>query len=161
MTPSTRSSSVASLRTVSPATWVRSEWDVYPPRRVIDPANQIDRRMDVAIGGGKILRVAEHHEGGIPEFKEAEPRVQDAIYMDRIQPALRAYLTKLREDAFIDVRPGYVDSGASANQTKPVETTTKEANAKNLKKKRKKKQRTARHQARWMTRPASPSPSTT
>ncbi len=87
--------------------------------------------------GYVILKVAEHHAGGIPEFKDAEPRVQDAIYMDRIQPALRTYLTRLREDAFIDVRPGYVDSGASANQTKPVETSSKEAKAKALKKKKK------------------------
>ena len=88
--------------------------------------------------GYVILRVAEHHEAGIPSFADAEPRVQDAIYMDRIQPALRTYLTHLREDAFIDVRPGYVDTGASAKETKPVETTDKkEANAKKLKKKKK------------------------
>jgi peptidyl-prolyl cis-trans isomerase SurA len=39
-----------------------------------------------------------------------------------MQPALRAYLTKLREDAYVDIRSGYVDSGASAKQTKPVFT---------------------------------------
>jgi hypothetical protein len=43
----------------------------------------------------------------------------------------------LREEAFIDVRQGYVDTGASPNQTKPVETPGKEAGAKNLKKKKK------------------------
>ena len=57
--------------------------------------------------------------------------------MQKLQPALRAYLTKLREEAYIDVKPGYVDAGASAKQTKPVETTAKEANAKKLKKKKK------------------------
>src|SRR5262249_53791102 len=87
--------------------------------------------------GFVILRVAEHHDAGIPTFKEAEPRVQDAIYMDRIQPMLRTYLTHLREDAFIDIKPGYIDTGASAKQSKPVETSVKEANAKNLKKKKK------------------------
>ena len=60
---------------------------------------------------------------GIPTLKEVEPRIQDALYMQKLQPALRAYLTTLREEAFIDIKPGYVDSGASANQTKPVETT--------------------------------------
>jgi peptidyl-prolyl cis-trans isomerase SurA len=55
-----------------------------------------------------------------------------------LQPSLREYLTKLREEAFIDIRPGYVDSGASPNQTKPVVTTAaKETNAKTLKKKKK------------------------
>jgi peptidyl-prolyl cis-trans isomerase SurA len=87
--------------------------------------------------GFVILKVAEHDQAGVPTLKQVEPRIQDALYYQKLQPALRAYLTKLREDAFIDIRPGYVDSGASPNQTKPVETATKEASAKNLKKKKK------------------------
>ena len=87
--------------------------------------------------GFVILKVTEHQMAGIPTLKEVEPRIQDALYMQRLQPALRTYLTRLREEAFIDIKPGYIDSGASAKQTKPVETTTKEVNAKNLKKKKK------------------------
>jgi peptidyl-prolyl cis-trans isomerase SurA len=87
--------------------------------------------------GFVILKVTEHQMAGIPTLKEVEPRIQDALYMQKLQPALRAYLTKLREEAFIDVKPGYIDTGASAKQTKPVETTAKEASAKNLKKKKK------------------------
>jgi len=87
--------------------------------------------------GFVVLKVTEHQMAGIPTLKEMEPRIQDALYMQRLQPALRTYLTKLREEAFIDIKPGYIDSGASAKQTKPVETTVKEANAKNLKKKKK------------------------
>src|SRR5437899_1599712 len=83
------------------------------------------------------IKLSEHQQAGVPGLKEMEPRIQDAIYMQKLQPSLRAYLTKLREEAFIDVKPGYVDTGASANQTKPVETTTKEANARKLKKKKK------------------------
>src|SRR5439155_1150311 len=81
-----------------------------------------------------ILKVTEHQAAGVPTLKEIEPRIQDAIYMQKLQPALRAYLTKLREEAYIDIKPGYADAGASAKQTKPVETTAKEANAKTLKK---------------------------
>jgi peptidyl-prolyl cis-trans isomerase SurA len=88
--------------------------------------------------GFVILQVAEHQMAGVPPLSEIEPRVQDAIYMQKLQPALRAYLTHLREDAFIDYKPGYVDTGASANQTKPIETTAKDAGAKELKKKKKK-----------------------
>jgi len=87
--------------------------------------------------GFVILKVVEHHAAGIPSMKEMEPRIQDALYMEKLQPALRAYLTRLREDAFIDYKPGYVDTGASPNQTKPVETAGKEASAKKLKKKKK------------------------
>jgi peptidyl-prolyl cis-trans isomerase SurA len=87
--------------------------------------------------GYVILQVSEHQTAGIPTLKEIEPRIQDALYMQKLQPALRAYLTSLREDAFIDIKGGYIDSGASAKQTKPVETTAKEDKAKKLKKKKK------------------------
>jgi peptidyl-prolyl cis-trans isomerase SurA len=88
--------------------------------------------------GFVILKVTDHVSAGIPPMSEVGPKLQDAIYMQKLQPALRDYLKKLREDAFIDYKPGYVDSGASANQTKPVETTSKDATAKELKKKKKK-----------------------
>jgi len=84
-----------------------------------------------------ILKVAEHHEAGVPPLSQIEPRIQDAVYMQKLQPALRDYLTKLREDAFIDIKSGYVDTGASPNETKPVETTAKDEKAKPLKKKKK------------------------
>jgi peptidyl-prolyl cis-trans isomerase SurA len=88
--------------------------------------------------GYVILKVTNHTMAGIPALKDVEPRIQDALYYQKLQPALRAYLTKLREEAYIDIKEGYVDSGASPNQTKPVETTTaKASDAKKLKKKKK------------------------
>jgi peptidyl-prolyl cis-trans isomerase SurA len=86
--------------------------------------------------GFVILKVTEHQSAGVPPLKEAEPRIQDALYMQKLQPALRAYLTTLREQAYIDYKPGYIDTGASAKQTKPVETTARDATAKKLKKKK-------------------------
>lgn len=89
--------------------------------------------------GFVILKVTEHQSAGVPAFNEVEPRVQEALYMQKLQPALRDYLKKLREEAYIDIKPGYVDTGASPNETKPVVTTSaKEASAKELKKKKKK-----------------------
>jgi peptidyl-prolyl cis-trans isomerase SurA len=106
-----------------------------------------DKTFDMKVGdvsdviqtkqGFIIVKVVEHHSAGVPPISEVEPRIQDALYMKKLQPALREYLTKLREDAFIDVYPGYEDSGASPNQTKPVETASKDPNAKELKKKKK------------------------
>jgi len=89
--------------------------------------------------GYAILKVEDHQMAGVPALKDALPRIQDALYYQKLQPALRSYLTKLREGAYIDVKPGYTDSGASPNQTKPVETAAaKEADAKKLNKKHKK-----------------------
>lgn len=88
--------------------------------------------------GFVILKVTDHQSAGIPSFNEIEPRIQEAVYMQKLQPALRDYLKKLREDAFIDIKPGYTDTGASPNETKPVVTTAaKESSAKALKKKKK------------------------
>lgn len=88
--------------------------------------------------GFVILKVAEHQQAGVPPLSEIEPKVQDAIYMHKLQPALRAYLQKLREDSYIKIADGYVDTGASPNQTAPVETSAKDPGAKELKKKKKK-----------------------
>jgi len=89
--------------------------------------------------GYVILEVTAHQMAGIPPMKDVEPKIQDALYYEKLQPALRAYLTKLREEAYIDIKEGYADTGASPNQTKPIETTAaKETEAKNLKKKKKK-----------------------
>jgi peptidyl-prolyl cis-trans isomerase SurA len=90
--------------------------------------------------GFVILKVVDHQQAGIPAFKDALPRVQEALYMEKLQPALRAYLTKLREEAYIKTAPGYVDSGHSPNQSEPIETASaKEADAKKLSKKKHKK----------------------
>ncbi|HZU31975.1 MAG TPA: peptidylprolyl isomerase [Candidatus Angelobacter sp.] len=69
-----------------------------------------------------ILKVTGHRAAGIPPLKDVEEHIRETIYSDRLEPAARAYLTKLREDAFIDVKSGFVDTGASPNQqnNKPV-----------------------------------------
>jgi peptidyl-prolyl cis-trans isomerase SurA len=88
--------------------------------------------------GYVILKVTSHQMAGVPPLKDIEPKIQDALYYQELQPALRAYLTKLREDAFIDIKSGYVDSGASPNETKPVDVATaKPTDSKKLKKKKK------------------------
>jgi peptidyl-prolyl cis-trans isomerase SurA len=70
--------------------------------------------------GFVILKVTQHVDAGIPPLKDVEPQIQEAMYVQAMQPALRAFLTKLREEAYIDIKPGFVDSGASAKQTKPI-----------------------------------------
>jgi peptidyl-prolyl cis-trans isomerase SurA len=89
--------------------------------------------------GYVILKVVEHQQAGIPPMKDVLPRIQDALYYEKLQPALRAYLTKLREDAYIKYADGYIDTGMSPNQTQPVETAAANADAKKLGKKKHKK----------------------
>ena len=87
--------------------------------------------------GFLILQVTEHDQAGVPPFKDVEPQIADQLYYQKLQPALRDYLTKLRENAFIDIRPGYIDTGASPNQTKPVFTAASAQGPKSKKKHKK------------------------
>jgi peptidyl-prolyl cis-trans isomerase SurA len=70
-----------------------------------------------------ILQVTDHIEAGTPPIERVREQIQEQLYSQRIQPALREYLTHLREEAYIDIKPGYTDAGASPNQTKLVYTT--------------------------------------
>jgi peptidyl-prolyl cis-trans isomerase SurA len=67
-----------------------------------------------------ILQVTEHIPGGTQPMQKVVPQIEQAIYMQKIGPAVRAYLTRLRNEAYIDIRPGYTDAGASPNETKPT-----------------------------------------
>jgi peptidyl-prolyl cis-trans isomerase SurA len=88
--------------------------------------------------GFVLLQVTQHIPAGVPAMKDVEPNIQEALYYQKLQPELRKYLTKLREEAYIDIKPGFVDTGASPNQTKPVLATAEVEGAK-AKLKRKKK----------------------
>jgi len=70
--------------------------------------------------GFVILKVVKHVSGGVPEFKDVQQQVEEAFYMARMEPAMREYLTKMREEAYLDIKPGFTDTGASPRQTKPV-----------------------------------------
>lgn len=89
--------------------------------------------------GWVILEVTEHQVAGIPALKDVEPQIQERLYMQAMQPALRDYLTKLREDAYIDIKPGYIDTGASPNETKPIYTTAEASGSNKPAQKKKKK----------------------
>jgi parvulin-like peptidyl-prolyl isomerase len=82
-----------------------------------------------------ILRVEEHHKAGLAEFEEVQQEIENRIVGSRRDVALRAYLTKLRDLSFLEIKPGFEDTGAAPAkdtswqdpaQLKP-ETTTKEA----------------------------------
>jgi len=65
-----------------------------------------------------IFQATQHNPGGAGSFKTVEPQVEEALFLEHMQPKLREYLTKLREEAAIDIKPGAVDSGASGNEMK-------------------------------------------
>ena len=63
--------------------------------------------------GFLILRVEEHYKAGQADLADVENQVMDKLYAPRMQPALRVYLTKLRTEAFLEIKPEWVDTGAA------------------------------------------------
>ncbi len=63
-----------------------------------------------------ILQVTQHTAGGEGSYKQVEPQVEEALFMERMQPALRQYLTSLRDTAYVEIKPGVTDTGASGNE---------------------------------------------
>jgi peptidyl-prolyl cis-trans isomerase SurA len=59
-----------------------------------------------------ILKVEDRFEAGQASFEEVKDKIQDALLQPRVEPKARAFLSKLREDAFLEIKEGYVDSGA-------------------------------------------------
>jgi peptidyl-prolyl cis-trans isomerase SurA len=69
--------------------------------------------------GYVILKVDQHVPGGAPPFKDVQEQVADAYYMTKMEPAIRDYLTEMREEGYVRVMlPGYADTGASPSELK-------------------------------------------
>jgi peptidyl-prolyl cis-trans isomerase SurA len=84
--------------------------------------------------GFVILKVVQHTPAGAPPFKEVHDQVEENFYMARMEPAMRSYLTEMREQAFIDIKPGYADSSASPKEIKPIYSAYTPPTAKKKKK---------------------------
>jgi peptidyl-prolyl cis-trans isomerase SurA len=59
-----------------------------------------------------ILKVEDRVEAGQPSFEEVKEKIQDILVQPKVEPKARAFLSRLREDAFLEIKEGYVDSGA-------------------------------------------------
>jgi len=51
-----------------------------------------------------ILKVIGHRAAGVAPMKDINDRIREAVYSERLEPAARAFLTKLREQAYIDIK---------------------------------------------------------
>jgi peptidyl-prolyl cis-trans isomerase SurA len=81
-----------------------------------------------------ILKIEDRYEAGQATFEEVKDKIQDAMLQPRVEPKARVFLSRLREEAFLEIKEGYVDSGAvpgkdtrwkEVTALKP-QTTTKE-----------------------------------
>ena len=69
--------------------------------------------------GFEILQVAERYDAGEQPLDKVEPEITNRLYEVQMEPALRTYLTTLREDSYIQIKPGYTDTAAVKSE--PIE----------------------------------------
>jgi parvulin-like peptidyl-prolyl isomerase len=93
--------------------------------------------------GWQIYRVEERYAAGQAGFDEVESQINSLMAEPRGGAKVREYLTQLRSNAFLQIKAGYIDSGAATGkdttwkdptQLRP-ETTTREAVAASKRKK--------------------------
>lgn len=66
--------------------------------------------------GFLILRVEEHQKAGQAELAEVENEVMDRLMRPRMDPSMREFLTKLRQDAFLEIKADYIDTGSASGK---------------------------------------------
>jgi len=59
-----------------------------------------------------ILKVDDRHAGGVLPFESAQNEVYNQLFQEKAMPKVRDYLNKLRTDGFVEIKEGYVDTGA-------------------------------------------------
>jgi peptidyl-prolyl cis-trans isomerase SurA len=69
--------------------------------------------------GFEILQVEERYDAGLQPIDKVEGEINNGLYEQKMEPALRAYLTTLREDSYIQIKPGYTDTAAVNSE--PIE----------------------------------------
>lgn len=92
---------------VMPTNLENAVWN-QPKGYITDPI-----RIDA---GFLILRVGDHQKAGQAELSEVENRINEILLAPRLDAAVRDYLTKLRKDAFLEIKADYIDTGAAGSK---------------------------------------------
>jgi peptidyl-prolyl cis-trans isomerase SurA len=110
-------------RSFSEGTTAASGGDLGQYKRGQLPKVLEDKTFDLASGqytdpiltrqGYIILKVVQHIPGGPRPYKDVKDDVEQAYYMSLMDPAIRAYESRMRDEAFIQIKQGYVDAGAT------------------------------------------------
>ena len=80
--------------------------------------NQMTEVMETKTGF-EILQVRERYEAGQQPLDKVEPEISNKLYEAKMEPGMRDYLKTLREDSYLQVKPGYTDTAAV--KAEPIE----------------------------------------
>jgi peptidyl-prolyl cis-trans isomerase SurA len=86
--------------------------------------------------GFEVLRVEAHFQAGLQPLDKVENEIMNRIYSQKMQPTMREYLGQLREQSYVMVKPGYIDTAAvpGASVIQEVAATPDAADKKTKKK---------------------------
>jgi len=76
------------------------------------PKGSVTKPMKLA-NGFEIFKVEDHTKAGQAPVEDVKGDIENALYGPKMQPKVREYLTGLRRQAFLQVKPGFLDSGAA------------------------------------------------
>lgn len=90
------------MKTLEDAVWSLPKGAVTSPIRIAT--------------GFEVLKVDDHTKAGLAPLADVKPEIENMLYGPKMQPKVREYLTQLRKQAFLQIKPGYVDTGAVPGQ---------------------------------------------
>ncbi len=71
-----------------------------------------------------ILQVVERFTEGIQPYEKVEGKIQEHLYSERMEPAMKEYLKTLREESYVVVKPAYQEiAGGGNSEIQEVSTT--------------------------------------
>lgn len=88
------------------------------PANLAEPVFKLKRGETTDVirtdNGFIILKVEQRFGEGLQPVETVEGEIQNKLYYEKLRPAMRDYMKKLREDSYVLVKPGFVDSAAVA-----------------------------------------------
>jgi parvulin-like peptidyl-prolyl isomerase len=76
------------------------------------PKGGVTKPMKLATGY-EIFKVDEHTKEGLAPLADVKGDIENVLYGPKMQPKVREYLTELRTQAFLQIKPGFIDTGAA------------------------------------------------
>jgi peptidyl-prolyl cis-trans isomerase SurA len=74
--------------------------------------------------GFLVLQVLEHYDEGEQSLAKVKNEINEKIYGERMEPAMREYLKTLREQSYVVIKPGYQDiAGGGSSEIQEVSAT--------------------------------------
>ena len=96
--------------------------------------------------GFMVLKVEQRYDAGLQPLEKVENEIRQQLYYKQLQPAAREYLTKLRQESYVMIKAGYVDTAGSSSapiqEVQPVSEDSKDKKKKETKEQKEKKEAT-------------------